>query len=118
MEPVARPKSKRLSRLAICVLWGALLLATAAGVSVAESQPGAAANTARASSGLLGATPTPPACGPAWRVVSGPSHPSASLDDVAVISPTDVWAVGSGLIEHWDGTQLSTVEAPGGLLLG
>jgi hypothetical protein len=44
-----------------------------------------------------------------------------SLASLAVLSPTDVWAVGSGyatqfgtetLVEHWDGSQWSVASSP------
>jgi hypothetical protein len=61
--------------------------------------------------------------GTQWIVVPGP-HPGNTYDflsSVAVVSSTDVWAVGlynneSGveqtLVEHWDGTSWSVVPSP------
>jgi hypothetical protein len=80
------------------------------------------------------ATPTPsatplPVTG-AWQVVPGPaidvsnSTFGARLNAVAVVSASDIWAVGFGpepggpayvkqtLIEHWDGTSWSIVPSP------
>src|SRR5262249_12684105 len=60
--------------------------------------------------------------GTQWSVVPSPNQGtgSNSLTSVAVVSSSDVWAVGyyfsaSGyqtLAEHWDGTQWSIVPAP------
>jgi hypothetical protein len=61
--------------------------------------------------------------GTAWRVVPSPDpNPyGAGLDSVTVVSPRDVWAVGSSgnsgdgtsnLIEHWNGTRWSVVPSP------
>jgi hypothetical protein len=53
-----------------------------------------------------------------WTEVPGgaATRPS-TLDGVAVVSPDDIWAVGSWgqggarpLIEHWDGTKWSVTE--------
>jgi hypothetical protein len=68
-------------------------------------------------------TPTPLACGLAWRIVSSP-NPSFSnnpLGDVVAVSADDIWAVGGYddsnligrvLLLHWDGTEWSAVEGP------
>jgi hypothetical protein len=67
--------------------------------------------------------------GSRWRVVSSPNlsatYGSANiLRDIAVVSPTDVWAVGMfqnestdyhqhrPLIEHWDGASWGVVSSP------
>ncbi len=66
-------------------------------------------------------TPTP--CPPVWSVVSSPNVGTGDnvLNGVAVVSATDVWAVGyyfinsftqQTLIEHWNGTSWSVVESP------
>jgi len=53
-----------------------------------------------------------------WSVVSSPNvgTTSNSLYGVAVVSPNDVWAVGTSvnatLTEHWNGTQWSVVSSP------
>lgn len=58
-----------------------------------------------------------------WSVVPTPDLTSgesgesgASLDAIAVVSPRDIWAVGSQpsgvLIEHWDGTAWTVADAP------
>ena len=64
--------------------------------------------------------------GATWSVV--PSSNAGSVDNhlqkLAVVSSTDIWAVGSSqstranystLIEHWDGTQWSIVPSPNGI---
>jgi hypothetical protein len=68
--------------------------------------------------------------GKQWRVVSTPRLPgaqSAELDGIAIISASDIWAVGSGfgsshtgpLVMHFDGKQWSQVTVPGnGALIG
>ena len=56
-----------------------------------------------------------PACPPAWRPVAAPGD--GTLFGSAVVSPTDVWAVGSSyngstlqpLTQHWDGQAWSVV---------
>ena len=69
------------------------------------------------------ATPTSsPSCGLAWRAVTSPNAGSGEsyLDDVAAVSPTDIWAVGyyditdgeATFIVHWDGTMWSVVPSP------
>ncbi|HEU5440595.1 MAG TPA: hypothetical protein VFU88_15020 [Ktedonobacterales bacterium] len=62
--------------------------------------------------------------GTSWSVVPSPNVPSvnSSLNAVAVLSPTDAWAVGGAgfgafdslqtLIEHWNGTSWSIVASP------
>ncbi len=75
-------------------------------------------------------TPTPVPVNGSWQVVPSPaidvsnSTFGARLNAVAVVSATDVWAVGFGpqpggpayvkqtLIEHWDGSQWSIVPSP------
>src|SRR5919106_3055524 len=68
------------------------------------------------------ATPTPvpnppPNLPGTWKVVDSP-NPSGDfpiLRSVAVASADDVWAVGDGLIEHWNGNRWRLVSAaPGG----
>ncbi|MDQ3706455.1 MAG: S-layer homology domain-containing protein [Chloroflexota bacterium] len=65
-----------------------------------------------------------PSCGPYWRTVSSPNVQGDNqvyMDDVAIISPNDIWAIGeSGSsrwgerlhILHWDGHAWSTAQAP------
>jgi plastocyanin len=51
-------------------------------------------------------------CASTWQVVhSGPASASSGLQDVAIISPDDVWAVSLD-VEHWDGTAWSQVPSP------
>ena len=62
--------------------------------------------------------PNPPPNLPGtWKVVDSP-NPSGDfpiLRSVAVASADDVWAVGDGLIEHWNGNRWRLVSAaPGG----
>jgi hypothetical protein len=75
-------------------------------------------------------TPTPVPVTGTWQVVPSPaiavsnSNLGARLNAVAVVSASDVWAVGFGpqpggppyakqtLIEHWDGAQWSIVPSP------
>jgi len=54
------------------------------------------------------------------RSITSPGLGNIFLTDVAALSANDVWAVGSEetdtnvpLIEHWDGTRLSTINPPG-----
>jgi hypothetical protein len=61
-----------------------------------------------------------------WRSVRGPNdfRYGTTLYDVAVVSPSDVWAVGTtgdpgeiilqSRTEHWDGTRWTKVDAPNG----
>ncbi len=63
--------------------------------------------------------------GTAWSTVKGqnPGQASNNLNALAVLSPQNIWAVGSwssayngpqaqALIEHWNGTSWSTVASP------
>lgn len=64
---------------------------------------------------------------PAWGQVPSPNagfHPSNSLYDAVVLSPTNIWAVGSWgymyaypytatpMIQHWNGTKWTTANLP------
>jgi hypothetical protein len=53
--------------------------------------------------------------GTSWRDLS-PGQPSVQLQDVAVRSPTDAWAVGASkatsVIDHWDGSAWSLERTP------
>jgi hypothetical protein len=55
-----------------------------------------------------------------WRLARNPAtgHPGSELIGLAVVSPTDVWAVGnagdSTLVEHWDGSSWKIVPSPDG----
>lgn len=49
-----------------------------------------------------------------WTIASSPKlNSNAALDSVAVVSPTDVWAVGGNVIEHLVGTRWHIVANPG-----
>jgi hypothetical protein len=73
-----------------------------------------------------GAAPTfaSPPCVAMWRISPEPSPAPDILYDVAIISPTDSWAVGLSStlppgVEHWDGTSWTAVTVPGsGYFLG
>ncbi|MBO0868306.1 MAG: hypothetical protein J2P15_07040 [Micromonosporaceae bacterium] len=62
--------------------------------------------------------------GVSWSVYPNPAskQPGAVLAQLAVVSPTDMWAVGrtgtgdgtTPLVEHWDGTSWSVVAVPAG----
>lgn len=62
--------------------------------------------------------PNPPPDVPGtWKVVNSPniSFGPNTLRSVAVVSAADVWSVGYGLIEHWNGANWRLVpSAPGG----
>src|SRR3954470_843936 len=72
------------------------------------------------------AAPNPPTgCPGVWSVVPSPNTTSTLnyLTGLAVVSPSDIWAVGytapnlfggsrSTLTEHWDGTSWSIVPSP------
>ncbi len=52
-------------------------------------------------------SPSPTGCIQVWNVVDSPNPYSSSsneLNGVAAVSSTDVWAVGTGMIQHWDGS--------------
>lgn len=79
-------------------------------------------STSTATQGTVTATPT---CQSGWSIVASPNGPTSSLNtlnSVAVVSPNDVWAVGSyintnvgayqTLIEHWNGASWSIVPSP------
>src|SRR5262245_5783987 len=62
------------------------------------------------------ATPVPP-CNGAWNVIPSPNGPNYNLlADVAVVSATDIWPVGTAnfktLILHWDGAAWSIIPSP------
>ena len=63
--------------------------------------------------------------GTQWSIVKSPNPPSSTnntLNGIAVLSTSDIWAVGSStqnntsigvtLIEHWNGTQWSIIKSP------
>jgi hypothetical protein len=55
-----------------------------------------------------------------WSGVSSPYAYDDSLESVAIVSPTDVWAVGyfyNTLVEHYNGTRWKIVKSPEGGLL-
>lgn len=52
------------------------------------------------------------ACAPAWQPVQGVRAGDVALASVSASSPTDVWAVGRGLAEHWDGAHWFHVVTP------
>jgi hypothetical protein len=66
----------------------------------------------------------PTACQPAWMIIPSPNSGAGDngLAALDVISPTDVWAVGSSLsgdvrstlVEHWNGTSWTVVPSPNG----
>ncbi len=69
-------------------------------------------------------TPTPTGCNTGWTALDSPNHNSQanSLRGIAVVSPSDIWAVGtSGSGEyrpfslHWDGYAWSLVPMPDAL---
>jgi len=54
--------------------------------------------------------------GTSWTEHSAPTVLYAGLDDVAALSPTAVWTIGSRTIYRWDGSSWSTAaSAPGDL---
>jgi hypothetical protein len=69
-------------------------------------------------------TPTPvPTCVPRWQISTSPNIGILTNDvnDVTIISPNDIWAVGSYLIAeftgqtlamHWDGSSWTVVSTP------
>ena len=59
--------------------------------------------------------------GTSWSIVASPNAGAGDnhLADVACVSASDCWAVGSpDLIEHWNGTSWSIVTSPPGYLSG
>ena len=65
-----------------------------------------------------------PTCTLEWRVVPGDNQPGGSngIGSLAVVSGSDIWAVGSAvdgdnrntLIAHWGGTEWTVVDSPNG----
>jgi hypothetical protein len=55
--------------------------------------------------------------GSAWRVMAAPRVAGGELIDLAIVSASDIWAVGfdpvSVLVLHFDGTRWSQIAAPG-----
>ena len=102
-----------------------LTLALIAGLSLLAGPAFAAPAAPGAGAGArptleVGASPVAsPTCGPVWSAVPGPNASSRdhSLGSISALSPTDIWAVGSGdngspLITHWQGTQWQVIPAP------
>src|SRR4051812_34027244 len=55
-------------------------------------------------------SPTPTGCIQTWNVVDSPSpYQYSELIGVDAVSSMDVWAVGSGMIDHWDGSTWSVL---------
>jgi len=62
--------------------------------------------------------------GTTWSVVSAPPITGGEVTDIAIVSPSDIWAVGAvngatpgGLTMHFNGQQWSRVSAPTAALL-
>ena len=49
--------------------------------------------------------------GVTWSQIAGPPTgvPAASLSAISAVSSSDIWAVGSAIAEHWDGTSWTIV---------
>jgi hypothetical protein len=103
------------------VSWRACTLTTLAVLLLLSVAQPTAASTDAAS---RGADERPTACAPPWKIVRSPNvgdedNGLAALD---VISPTNIWAVGSRvsgdtrstLVEHWNGSRWSVVPSPDG----
>src|ERR1700720_3783601 len=71
------------------------------------------------------ASPAPATCTQAWQVVASPNGSGGdnTLDGLAVVSASDIWAVGntgtganplSTLTEHWNGSAWSVMASPNG----
>ena len=100
------------------------ILTLAAGCSSTSSVRTPSPSGARSASPSGGGSAAP--CAPTWQlsaapVPSGAAAASTQLAGVAVVSSTDVWAVGSSgpagqtattLTEHWNGTAWSIVKSP------
>ena len=60
--------------------------------------------------------------GTAWSVVPVPRITGGELFDIAVVTPSDIWAVGgtatAALTMHFNGTQWKRVTAPAAVLFG
>jgi hypothetical protein len=90
--------------------------------STAESRQVREAQSADQQRETLPSSSAPQGCTGSWSVVSSPnpSPNSNVLKAISVVSPGDIWAVGSfangnianTLTEHWDGTQWSVVTSP------
>lgn len=52
------------------------------------------------------------ACVPSWQPVPGVHAGGITLEAVSASSPTDVWAVGRNLAEHWDGAHWFRARMP------
>src|SRR5439155_10626475 len=81
---------------------------------------GAAFGGVRAFGGVHQPAPAQGECSRTWATLKSPAATlNGILDDVAGISPGDVWTVGSiignpsyPIVEHWDGQRWSTVRSP------
>lgn len=47
-----------------------------------------------------------------WVMVSDPTGSPSSLEEVTIVSPHDVWAIGSQVVLHWNGARWSRVAGP------
>ncbi|MEO8286548.1 MAG: S-layer homology domain-containing protein [Chloroflexota bacterium] len=93
-----------------------------AGLALIFTQPACTSPTPTATGTPPTATPTTvPGCEPVWSIVPGPSPTQSRtfLNDVSVVSPGNVWAVGYAadndvitLIHHWDGFSWNVVPSP------
>ena len=99
-------------------IMGLILLMLATGTSTVEAAPKKTPTPRPTIVPTSTPVPNPPPNLPGtWKVVDSP-NPSGDfpiLRSVAVASADDVWAVGDGLIEHWNGNRWRLVSAaPGG----
>jgi hypothetical protein len=58
------------------------------------------------------ATPSAVCGGLAWRIAPTPSGGNQTLRGIEVISPTDIWEVGSNGAKHWDGVGWQDMNSP------
>ncbi len=110
-HPVTSPASWRFILIVPVLLLGAVLSANIASARASEQTTPQPPTTV---------VPTP-TCGPAWEIVSSPNGTTSSiLHSVAIVSTSDIWAVGLfgdgartyTLTEHWDGSSWNIVPSP------
>src|SRR4051812_34684212 len=110
------------TRMRWWIVLGALVLLAAPYVW-ARGAMGAPAASAPTGAGRGAPLAAAPLCPPAWQLVypPNPATRANSLQAVAAVSRSDVWAVGSyelpsqvgqTLIQHWDDSTWSVVPSP------
>jgi hypothetical protein len=101
-------------RNALALIISLAAIALFATVALAGAPPRVPAQANLAGGGTP--SPTPTSCIQVWNVVESPNvYQNNELNSVDAVSSTDVWAVGTGMIDHWDGTSWTVFTGTGAL---